>query len=127
LGIADNLTQIKQVLSMHEILNLQQQAENVFVHDEIVKSVRNLVWATRKHPEIILGASTRSGITFLKCLKAYALVNGRTFVLEDDIYDLTIPVLDHRLIYKNKEAKANALPGILKTEMDRLHKLKITH
>jgi MoxR-like ATPase len=127
LGIADNLDQIKQVLSMHEILNLQQQAENVFVHDEIVKSVRNLVWATRKHPEIILGASTRSGITFLKCLKAYALVNGRTFVLEDDIYDLTVAVLDHRLIYKNKEAKANALPGILKTEMDRLHKLKITH
>jgi MoxR-like ATPase len=127
LGIADNLTHIKQVLSMQEILNLQEQAENVFVHDEIVKSVRNLVWATRKHPEILLGASTRSGITFLKCLKAYALVNGRTFVLEDDIFDLTIPVLDHRLIYKNKEAKANALPGILKTEMDRLHKLKITH
>jgi MoxR-like ATPase len=127
LGIADNLTHIKQVLSMNEILNLQQQAEDVYIHDEIVKSVRNLVWATRRHPEIILGASTRSGITFLKCLKAYALVNGRTFVIEDDINDLTVPVLDHRLIYKNKEAKANALPGILKTEMDRLHKLKITH
>ncbi|HSC52173.1 MAG TPA: MoxR family ATPase [Phnomibacter sp.] len=127
LGIADNLNHIQQVLSMDEILQLQQEAENVFVHDEIVKSVRNLVWATRKHPEIILGASTRSGIAFLKCLKAYALVQGRTFVLEDDIYDLTVAVLDHRLIYKNKEAKAVALPTILKAEMDRLHKLKISH
>lgn len=127
LGIASNLEQIQQVLSMQEILHLQEQAAAVFVHEEIVKAVRNIVWNTRKHPEIILGASTRSGITFLKCLKAYALVNGRTFVMEDDVHDLTIPVLDHRLIYKNKEAKANALPGIVKAEMDRLHKLKIAH
>ncbi len=127
LGIDNNLQHIKQVLSMQEILDLQQETELVFVHDEIVKSVRNIVWATRKHPEIILGASTRSGITFLKCLKAYALVNGRTFVIEDDVHDLTVPVLDHRLIYKNKEARVNALPGILKAEIDRLHKLKIAH
>lgn len=125
LGIADNLQHIQQVLSMQEILNLQDQAEQVTIHEEIVKAVRNIIWATRKHPDILLGASTRSGITFLKCLKAYALVNGRTFVIEDDIHDLTLPVLDHRLIYKNKEAKTNALPGILKLEMDRLHKLKI--
>lgn len=125
LGIADNLQHIQQVLSMQEILDLQAQAEQVTIHEEIVKSVRNIVWATRKHPDILLGASTRSGITFLKCLKAYALVNGRSFVIEDDIHDLTLPVLDHRLIYKNKEAKTNALPGILKMEMDRLHKLKI--
>ena len=126
LGIADNLQHIQQVLSMQEILNLQEQAEQVTIHEELVKAVRNIVWETRRHPEIILGASTRSGINFLKCLKAYALVNGRTFVTEDDIFDLTIPVLDHRLMYRNKEAKANALPGILKTEMDRLHKLRIT-
>jgi MoxR-like ATPase len=127
LGIAQNLQHIQQVLSMHEILELQQRAEEVFIHEEIVKAVRNIVWATRKHPEIILGASTRSGITFLKCLKAYALVSGRSFAIEDDIQDLTLAVLDHRLIYKNKEARANALPGILKAEMDRLHKLRITH
>ncbi|MCU0334198.1 MAG: MoxR family ATPase [Chitinophagaceae bacterium] len=127
LGIANNLQHIQQVLSMQEILVLQEEAEKVYMHDELVKAVRNLVWATRKHPDIVLGASTRSGITFLKCLKAYALVNGRTYVIEDDIQDLTLPVLDHRLIYKNKEARQQALPGILKTEMDRLHKLKIAH
>ena len=127
LGIAQNLQRIQQVLSMNEILELQQRAEDIFIHEEIVKAVRNIVWATRKHPEIILGASTRSGITFLKCLKAYALVSGRTFAIEDDIQDLTLAVLDHRLIYKNKEARANALPGILKAEMDRLHKLRISH
>ena len=125
LGINNNLNNIQQVLGIDEILFLQEQSENVFVHEEIIKAVRNIVWATRRHQDILLGASTRSGITFLKCLKAYALVNGRTYVIEDDINDLAQPVLDHRLIYRNKEAKANALGNIRNAEMERLSKLKI--
>src|SRR6195952_5728294 len=71
LGIANNLEHIQQVLSMDEILFLQDEAEKVFVHAEIVKAVRNIIWDTRRHTDILLGASTRSGITFLKCLKAF--------------------------------------------------------
>jgi len=126
MGINSNLNNIKQVLGIDEILFLQEQSENVFVHEEIIKAVRNIVWATRRNQDILLGASTRSGITFLKCLKAYALVNGRTYVIEDDINDLTHPVLDHRLIYRNKDAKANALGNIRNAEMERLSKLKIS-
>ena len=125
LGINNNLNHLQQVLGIHEILFLQQQSENVFVHEEIIKAVRNIVWATRRNTDIVLAASTRSGITFLKCLKAYALVNGRTYVTEDDVKDLSQPVLHHRLIYRNKEAKANTLNNIVLTEMDRLSKLKI--
>ena len=125
LGIADNLTHIRQVLSMDEILLLQEEAEKVFIHEEIVKSVRNIVWDTRRHADIMLGASTRSGITFLKCLRAFALVNGRTFVTEDDVQQTAISILDHRLIYRSREAKAKALQSILSKEMDRLSKLKL--
>ncbi len=126
LGIQNNLDNIKQVLSMKEILFLQDQTERVFIHDEIIAGVRNIVRDTRKHADIVLGASTRSGITFLKCLKAFALVNGRTFVTEDDLNQLTSAVLDHRLIYRNKEAKQKALASILAKELDRLSRLKIT-
>ncbi len=125
LGIADNLNNIHQVLSMEEILFLQGETEKVFVHEEIVKAVRNIVWDTRRHNDIVLGASTRSGITFLKCLKAFALVNRRTFVTEDDVQTITPAVLDHRLIYRNRDAKAKALLSILDKEMDRLGKMKI--
>lgn len=124
LGIAQNLTQIKQVLSMQEILLLRQEAENIYLDDEIIKAVRNIVWNTRRHPDITLGASTRSGINFLKCLKAYALVNNRTYVIEDDIADLAAAAIDHRLIYRNREGKNNALKNIVNTEIDRLHKVK---
>lgn len=126
LGIANNLAHIHQVLSMDEILFLQDEAEKVFVHDEMVKAVRNIVWDTRRHADIVLGASTRSGITLLKCLKAFALVNGRTFVTEDDLQKMTPAVLDHRLIYRNREAKAKALAAILNKEMDRLNRLKLS-
>jgi MoxR-like ATPase len=127
LGIQNNLQHIQQVLSMDEILFLQDQAEKVFIHEEIVAAVRNIVWDTRKHADIVLGASTRSGITFLKCLKAFALVNGRTFVTEDDLHHLTAAVLDHRLIYRNKEAKQKALKTIVDKELDRLSKLNIAN
>lgn len=125
LGIQNNLQHIEQVLSMDEILFLQNETEKIYIHEEIVTAVRNIIWGTRKHNDITLGASTRSGITFLKCLKAFALVNGRSFVTEDDIKTLTHPVLDHRLIYRNKEAKQKALAGILDNELARLSKLNI--
>lgn len=126
LGIADNLNHIHQVLSMEEILFLQQEATNVFVHEEIIKAVRNIVWDTRRHSDIVLGASTRSGIIFLKCLKAFALVNGRTFVTENDLQELTQSVLEHRLIFRNKEARSKSLASILNKEMERLSRLKIS-
>ncbi len=125
LGIQNNLEHIQQVLSLQDILLLQNEAQDVFIHDEIIAAVRNIVWSTRRHPDITLGASTRSGITFLKCLKAFALVNGRTFVTEDDLQTITPAVLDHRLIYRNKEAKQKTLPSILSKEIDRLGKLNI--
>ena len=125
LHINNNLEHIQQVLSLAEVLQLQKEAEEIFVHNEIVQSVANLVRATRTHEGISLGASTRSGITFLKCLKANALVNGRSFVIEDDVNDIAVAVLDHRLVYKNKEAKQLALKQLLNKEMDRLSKLKL--
>ncbi len=127
LGIQNNLNHIEQVLSMEEILFLQAETEKVHIHEEIIKAVRNIIWGTRKHSDIVLGASTRSGITFLKCLKAYALVNGRTFVTEDDVNDITQAVLGHRLIFRNRDAKEKALASILNAEMERLNKLKLHH
>lgn len=125
LDIAKNLVDLEQVLNLQDILALQEQAQQVFVHDEIVKAVSNIVRGTRDHQDITLGGSTRSGIAFLKCLRAYALVKGRTFVIEDDVADIAYQVLEHRLIYRNKDGKQNALNSIIKKEAERLAKLKL--
>ncbi len=125
LDIAENLVTLKQVLTMNEILQLQKETEAVFVHDEIVKAVSNIVRGTRAHQDITLGASIRSGIAFLKCLRAYALLRGRSFVIEDDVKDLAYQVLEHRLIYRNKEGRQNALNSIINKEAERLAKLRL--
>ncbi len=125
LNIANNLVHLEQVLSMADILSLQDQAGQVYVHEEIVKAVANIVRNTRSHQDIALGASTRSGIAFLKCLRAYALVRGRTFVIEDDVKDIAHAVIDHRLIYRNKEGRQKALDGIINKEAERLARLKL--
>ena len=125
INIAHNLTDLQQVLSMKDILALQDMAGQVHVHEEIIKAVNNIVRSTRDHQDISLGASTRSGIAFLKCLRAYALVAGRTYVIEDDVKDIAAAVLGHRLIYRNKEGKLKALDTIINKETERLAKLKL--
>ncbi len=65
LEIAKNLVNLEQVLSLQDILALQKMAGEVFVHEEIIKAVSNIVRGTREHQDVSLGASTRSGIAFL--------------------------------------------------------------
>jgi MoxR-like ATPase len=127
LDIAKNLENLEQVLRMEDILQLQVEANNVFIHDEIIQAVSNIVRSTRTHSDISLGASTRSGIYFIKCLRAFALVRGRSFVIEDDVKNIANPVIEHRLIYRNKEGKLNALNNIINKEIERLAKLKLVH
>lgn len=125
LNIGKSSASIKAIVSLAEILKMQEDCENIFIHPELVIAVKNIIVQTRQHPEINLGASTRSGIAFLKCLKAFAFVNGRNFVTEDDLAHLTIPVLDHRLIYRNKEAKQKLLQTFVTKEIERLKKINL--
>ncbi len=125
IAIGDVKNNVKQVLTYSDIIGLQQEAENVFIHPELVKAVVNVVQGTRKHPEISLGCSTRGGIIFLKCLKAFALVNQRNFVIEDDIRALAQSVLHHRLLFRNRDASRMALQQVIDRELDRLSKLRI--
>ena len=114
------------VLSLKDVLDLQEEASNIFVHDEIVRGVNNVIRATRNNPGISLGASVRSGIILLRCLKAYAMINKRSYVIEDDLTQLVPPVLHHRLLFRNKSAEAEALNSIVKSEVKRLARLKLS-
>lgn len=125
LKIGDAKNAVKQVLTYNDIIQLQKEAENVFVHTEIIKAIVRLVHATRHHTDIALGCSTRGGITFIKCLKAWALVNQRDYVIEDDIRTLAQPVLHHRMVFRNREASKTALQQIVDAEVNKLAKLGI--
>lgn len=124
-GIEKNQQEIKRVLDLQDILDLQNFSEKIFIHEEIVRSVRNMIVATRNNRDIVLGASTRSGITLIKCLKAYAMIKGREYVTEDDLQQISESVLNHRIIYRNKELAKTLSYKYLEIELERLGKLSI--
>ena len=126
LTIGNGKNTVKQVLAYNDVIHLQAEAEKVFIHPELVKGIVRIVQNTRNQPDIALGCSTRGGITMIKCLKAWALVNQRDFVIEDDLRDLAQPVLHHRLIFRNSEASRSALQKIVDQEVSRLAKMGIS-
>jgi MoxR-like ATPase len=95
------------VLSVEELLALQQAADAVFIHDAIVDYAVRLVLATRApgehgladlEPLISLGASPRATLGLVAASRALALLRGREFVLPQDVYDVAPDVLRHRVL-----------------------------
>lgn len=127
LSIGDIRHTVHQVLNYADVIALQDDAEKVYLHPELVKSLVKLVQSTRQHADIALGCSTRGGIIFIKCLKAWALIHQRNYVIEDDIRALAHPVLHHRLIFRNRDASRTALQQLTDQEVNRLAKLNIQH
>lgn len=116
---------IHPVVDYNDILALRRNAEQVHLHPEVIKAVRNIVRATRSEPAIRMGASTRGGIIFLRCLRAYALVMGRGYVVEDDIKDLAGDILKHRMLFKAQDEADAVLAKIVRHEVERLAAMKL--
>lgn len=93
-----DLNQVKAVVSKEDILAMQDQVENIYVHHDILEYIVNIVNLTREYETLQLGASPRASIDLLKSSKAKAYIEGRDYVIPDDVKDMVIPVLSHRLI-----------------------------
>jgi MoxR-like ATPase len=94
----DNL---RPVLSSDDILRLQTRVRQVRVDDSLNDYILSLVEATRNHPEIYLGASTRAALSLYRAAQAGTIMAGRDYVVPDDIKQLAPWVLTHRLLAKN--------------------------
>lgn len=99
-----DLDQVKAVVSREDILAMQDEVDNVHVHHDIFEYIVNIVNLTRNYESLQLGASPRASIDLLKASKAKAYIEGRDYVIPDDVKDMAIPVLSHRLIL-SPEAK----------------------
>jgi MoxR-like ATPase len=116
---------VSPVTGYEDVLKMRRSAEKVYVHPEIIRSVSNIARATRDENAIRLGVSTRGGIIFLKCLRAFALLQGRAYVIEDDIKPLAASVLNHRMIYKSQDETVEILDRLVHHELERLANLKL--
>lgn len=92
------LEAIKPVLARADIAQLREIVSSLIVRDEIIAYVSDLVRATRADAQYSLGASPRAGLQLLRAAKAMAAIEGRDFVLPEDVQTLWIPALRHRVI-----------------------------
>ncbi len=91
----------KKILTIADILELQQKAKSIVLPEEASQYLTKLVDATRKDIHIVMGASPRADISFLQCAKAKALIEGRSEVTKEDIRFLAKPVLSHRIVVRS--------------------------
>ncbi|MEP3481987.1 MAG: MoxR family ATPase [Fuerstiella sp.] len=89
---------LESVTNAAEVIKLQAAVADIRVDDSIADYMLDIVEATRNSPELSLGVSTRGALTLYKAVQAMALVEGRDYSIPDDVKQLTIPVLAHRVV-----------------------------
>jgi MoxR-like ATPase len=88
---------IRAVISAEEVLQLQEQVSRVSVDDALVNYMLTIVEKTRTHESLALGVSPRAAQALFRATQALALVEGRDYVIPDDVKRLVIPVFAHRV------------------------------
>ncbi len=101
---------LEPVISPEGVLELQAAVRNVFVDTLITQYIVALVEATRAHPDVDLGASPRGSLALRRAGQALALVQGRDYVLPDDVKEMAEPVLAHR-IFVSPSARMRSVDG----------------
>jgi MoxR-like ATPase len=91
------LEALKPCASLDDVLALRQAAQEVRISEEVKRYVVDLVGATRSAPGVQLGASPRASIALMKAAQALALFEGLDFVTPDQVQELAVPVIAHRL------------------------------
>ena len=102
------LDRIEPVTTVAEIAALRRSVGAVHVADALARYVIDVLAATRAHPSIRLGASTRGGVSLLGLARARALMHGRSYVVADDITRLAVAALGHRVLPVEPGASSDA-------------------
>ncbi|HEX2023059.1 MAG TPA: MoxR family ATPase [Candidatus Thermoplasmatota archaeon] len=102
--------EVKPVVSPDILRDMMRAVEFVHVSDPIYDYLTEIVDRTRRHPDLHAGSSPRGSLALFKLSRAWAAVHGRAYVTADDIRDLAVPVLAHRLILK-PEARLSGRTG----------------
>ena len=93
---------IEEIISKQELLGMQDQVKQIYVDDKVLSYLSKIIDGTRKHSMITLGVSPRGTLAFMDMSKACAFVQGRNYVLPEDVQAVAKAVLAHRLLLNGK-------------------------
>ena len=99
--LKDPLEDLLPVVSLEEIQYVQESYVNVHVSEHIKQYILDIITASRAHKNVELGASPRATLSLMKGSQAMAAIKGRDYVIPEDVKELALPVLSHRIILKS--------------------------
>jgi MoxR-like ATPase len=118
-GSDELLDDIKPVVSPEDLAAVAASVRLVLVADDVEGYLLSLVRATREHKDVRLGASPRSSVALYRCSQAWAALDGRQFVLPDDVRHVVRPVLAHRLVLDlDRELRGATREAVLDEVLD---------
>ena len=93
---------IEEIITKQELLKMQDEVKQIHVDDKVLKYLSQIVDGTRNHSMITLGVSPRGTLAYMDMSRARAFVQGRNYVLPEDVQAVSVPVLAHRLLLNGK-------------------------
>ncbi|MDQ2087876.1 MoxR family ATPase [Herbivorax sp. ANBcel31] len=116
----DPTVDIQPVITMNQILMIQKEVEKVYIDDNVLMYITRIIRRTRESSSVKIGASPRGGLALLKLSRAHALINGRDYVVPDDVKFMAVDALAHRLILHVEHILEGTRPeAIIKTIIKR--------
>jgi MoxR-like ATPase len=94
--------QLAPIANAQELLAMQQAVERIHVAEPVGRYAIAIVTATRSDPQLQVGASPRGSLALVKLARAHALLQGRDFVTPDDVKEMAVPTLAHRLVLRSE-------------------------
>ena len=104
---------VRPVATLGEIMELQAVARKVYVAPDIIEYITSIVSSLRSDPDVLSGPSTRNSIALYKCSRALALLDGRDFVIPDDVKHLVPVTAEHRIRMRPEAEMDDVTPGIV--------------
>lgn len=103
----DPLATLEAVVTAEELEEVRKEAEEVFVHSSVMEYIVEIVSRTREDEAVIMGVSPRGSLALLRAAKVRATLYDRTFVTPDDVKELAVAVLSHRIVQGYAQATEN--------------------
>ena len=121
LRITNDLSDVKSIVTKTELTDFKKLVTQIRVESHLLEYIAKLVEDTRENPDLYLGASPRASIGILNSAKALSALRGRDFITPDDIREVTIPVLNHRVVLSpEREMEGTKTKQIIKEIIDKI-------
>src|SRR5262245_65985033 len=113
------LAELEPMFDPDMILRMQASLNNVFGKEELMHYIVSLAEESRQHPDVFLGASPRAALCLLKCARARAVLDGRHFFTHEDVQEVALGVLGHRVIVRPEaEAEGGHVRDVVKDVLE---------